>query len=191
MRSRLVNEFLPTWSHDELHADFVDMAIQRFKRHCAIVSRDVGDEITARKRKRANKLQTAPAGKRAGALCASSTSTKDAEKEEEEEEGVCAVCLDSGSDCVVRCERKQCKSLVCNSCHIKMRGLCAICDRTAINADYPCSSCHTVVRLQQYGYRCLCCKAHSMCERCYCAFRMCAACDEVSTSPETSPSASP
>lgn len=89
----------------------------------------------------------------------------------------CLICLEDKSTSLKRCRHAHCGAHVCEDCHAASRGLCPLCDRSAINANYPCSCCNTLTRLPQYGFQCTGCDAASLCESCYCAFGACVACD--------------
>jgi len=89
----------------------------------------------------------------------------------------CVLCFEDKPSAQARCARQTCGAAVCETCHAASRGLCPLCDRSAINADYPCSRCHTLHRLTQYGYPCIGCRAHSLCHECYGEFGECAACE--------------
>jgi len=92
------------------------------------------------------------------------------------EVGTCLVCLEDKPRAKGRCEQPGCRAVVCDDCHAASRGLCPICDRSAINAHYPCFACHRLTSLQHYGYACVACGDHSLCHECYGAFGECLAC---------------
>lgn len=89
----------------------------------------------------------------------------------------CVICLDESPTAQPRCTHSSCRTLTCARCHNDSRGLCPICDRSAINADYPCSSCNRLFPLRQYGLPCVGCAANSLCHECYSDFRECGACE--------------
>lgn len=91
----------------------------------------------------------------------------------------CIICLEEQPTSRQRCRKGTCAQLVCHSCHVDSRGLCPICDRSAINADYPCSGCNKFSRLSQFGFACVGCGAHSLCRSCYVEFSECSACEVV------------
>ena len=90
---------------------------------------------------------------------------------------VCVICLETSHAAEARCRVAECNVHVCATCHADSRGLCPVCDRAAINADYPCAACNQLVRLPDYGFPCLACSARSLCRGCYAAFSECASCD--------------
>jgi len=89
----------------------------------------------------------------------------------------CVICLEEHPTSQKRCRHDHCGTHVCDKCHSDSRGLCPVCDRSSINADYPCSSCHRLTRLSQYGYPCTACASHSLCAHCYGSFSACGSCD--------------
>lgn len=89
----------------------------------------------------------------------------------------CVICLDDKASAQPRCRHDGCGARVCDTCHADSRGLCPICDRSALNADYPCSCCNRLHRLNEYGYPCVCCCSHSLCLECYGQFGQCVACE--------------
>lgn len=92
------------------------------------------------------------------------------------EVGTCLVCLEDRPRAADRCRQPGCAAVVCGDCHAASRGLCPICDRAALNADYPCFGCHRLTSLRRYGYACVGCGDHSLCQECYGSFGECLAC---------------
>ena len=93
------------------------------------------------------------------------------------EPNTCIVCLEDDEPATTRCPHQKCKAATCLKCHHKARGLCPICDRTAINADYPCSACGQLARLQAYGLPCLSCNSATLCKSCYMVYEECRPCE--------------
>lgn len=93
------------------------------------------------------------------------------------ESNTCIICLEEHPTAVKRCRYSSCGAHTCASCHSHTRGLCPLCDRSAINADYPCSRCNSLFRLTEYGYPCIECSANCLCEGCYKEFGECGACE--------------
>jgi hypothetical protein len=89
----------------------------------------------------------------------------------------CVICLEDQPTARKRCRHSHCGTHVCDTCYANSRGLCPVCDRSHINADYPCSSCHRLTRLSQYGYPCAACNSNSLCSHCYGSFGACGSCD--------------
>ena len=89
----------------------------------------------------------------------------------------CIICFETCTTAYKRCSRSNCNIPVCGLCNERMRGLCGICDRNALNASYLCSSCTCTVSLDHFGYPCLACGLHNTCRQCYLDFRPCASCD--------------
>ena len=115
--------------------------------------------------------------KRAAVAAAKDKKRKRLEQEESSEGGeTCVICLEERASAQKRCRHVNCGTHVCDACHSNSRGLCPVCDRPSINADYPCSSCHRLTRLSCYGYPCTACDSHSLCVRCYGEFGACGAC---------------
>ena len=98
-------------------------------------------------------------------------------EDEEVAVGTCLICLEDHGSAKVRCRQNSCGALICNDCHASTRGLCPICDRSAINADYPCSACGNLHPLSKHGFECLECKARTLCSGCYNSFGSCLTCD--------------
>jgi hypothetical protein len=94
-------------------------------------------------------------------------------------EGTCAVCLAEGPVGQRGCCGSQ--GAVCADCHAKLRGLCPVCDRRALNARYVCAGCGGAVPLKQYGMPCVRCAKGLLCEDCYCNFAECDECDVLKT----------
>ena len=46
-----------------------------------------------------------------------------------------------------------CSTHVCDGCYADTRGLCPICDRSAINAGYPCAGCGDITTRQNFQLR--------------------------------------
>lgn len=91
--------------------------------------------------------------------------------------GTCAICLEDGlvaSPCV----HKACKASVCQDCHVKMRGLCAICDRAKISGSvrFYCERCCSEVPLGHFGYECIGCNKPHICKDCHEEYGMCGEC---------------
>jgi len=99
------------------------------------------------------------------------------ESTESTESNTCVICLEEDPSAVKRCRHSSCGAHTCASCHSHTRGLCPLCDRSAINADYPCSRCNSLFRLRKYGYPCIECSANCLCEGCYKEFGECGACE--------------
>lgn len=89
----------------------------------------------------------------------------------------CVVCLEDSETAIARCPHETCKAATCSTCHQVERGLCPICDRESINADYPCSACGQLARLQAYGFPCLTCKSATLCKSCYTTYEECRPCE--------------
>ena len=160
-RSSLVTKYAETW-HDE--ADFTETAVGRFLRYrTKVLASPVAREVLPAPHLGVCKRQcVAPPPTPEPAL-------------------TCIICFEDKRTARSRCRAPECHAPVCHECHAEARGLCALCDRSAINADYPCSSCHKLTRLQQYGHACIGCGAHSLCESCYVGFGQCAPCDVMSS----------
>ena len=91
----------------------------------------------------------------------------------------CVICLEERPSAAKRCRHDSCGTHVCETCHSDSRGLCPVCDRSSINADYPCSSCHRLTRLRAYGFPCSVCNTHSLCSHCFSGFEACGACESA------------
>ncbi|MGZ0213854.1 MAG: hypothetical protein ACKVI4_15380, partial [Actinomycetales bacterium] len=89
----------------------------------------------------------------------------------------CVVCLDNRATARARCRGGTCTANVCDVCHSDSRGLCPICDRTAINATYPCGRCYKRKTLTHFGYECIGCGEHTLCRSCYSEYRECCSCE--------------
>ena len=89
----------------------------------------------------------------------------------------CVICLEERSTARKRCRHDSCGTHVCDTCDSDSRGLCPVCDRASISADFPCSSCHRLTRLSQYGFPCVGCHSHSLCSQCYNGYSACGVCE--------------
>lgn len=88
----------------------------------------------------------------------------------------CVICLEDKLTAGKRCRHDSCGAHVCATCYSEARGLCPICDRSSINADYPCSCCGRLTRLRQYGFPCVACAANTLCKDCFGSFSECGPC---------------
>ena len=89
----------------------------------------------------------------------------------------CVVCLEECASAHSRCDTDGCLVKVCDVCHRDSRGCCPLCDRTALNAQYPCSACHSLHPLSKFGYACIACGAHTLCRNCHRCFQQCTSCE--------------
>lgn len=164
--SSLVSQFALE-SEDEYEAEFLNVAHAAYER--------IYDSIRASlKRRRDEEKESATPAKKPRV---DDTATTD--KGADDDSATCLVCLEDEPTVQPRCPRGQCSSNVCHDCHHKSRGLCPICDRTAINADYPCSGCGQLSRLQAYGFPCITCNACTLCKTCYTAYEECRPCENA------------
>lgn len=138
-------------------------ACRRFKRHRELVISAVHSSSRKQHGKRRREGEE-------GAFAGATPATPAAEV------GTCLVCLEDKPRAADRCGQPGCASVVCVDCHAASRGLCPICDRAALNADYPCFGCHRLTSLRRYGYACVGCGDHSLCQECYGSFGECLAC---------------
>lgn len=150
--SSLVTQYVDSvesleWDED---ASFHEEACKRFARYRTRVCTAVAKE---RKRKRKADIPSEGTGE------------------------TCVICLEEKPTSRKRCRHDHCGTHVCDTCHSDSRGLCPVCDRSSINADYPCSSCQRLTRLSQYGFPCAGCDTHSLCATCYGEFGACGACE--------------
>jgi hypothetical protein len=156
--SSLVSKFSDVClEHFALGKDFNSLAHHRFSSYKDRVTR--ANISTTRKRK-CVECDHVP-----------NTSSKSGETD------TCVICLEEDVSAKKRCRKSSCGAFVCATCHSHSRGLCPVCDRTAINADYPCSHCNRLFRLPQYGYPCVCCLTNCLCRECYKSFGECSACE--------------
>lgn len=97
--------------------------------------------------------------------------------------GACTVCLEEN---VELSDRNCCGSqgATCCDCSEKLRSLCPVCDRSALNATYQCSVCNSEVGLKDFGYPCITCQQCIICNNCYHQCAECAECDPVRASDE-------
>lgn len=167
-RSSLLQEHLDAWCTglDESDVDFNSIAITRFMNYRQRVSRACKHPLAP------TATVTNTASKRPRLEPHTPTTPPPCESHE-----TCLICLEESESAARRCRHDSCGVHVCADCHASSRGLCPLCDRTAINADFPCSCCNKLSRLQQYGFPCTGCKANSLCKDCFMNFRECAACD--------------
>jgi len=92
-------------------------------------------------------------------------------------EETCSVCLEECASSQSRCSTAGCGIKVCDVCHRDSRGFCPLCDRSALNAAYPCSACHELHPLSDFGFSCIHCDAHSLCRGCHTSYRQCTSCE--------------
>ena len=127
---------------------------------------------TARKRAR-----LAPVPKTCAGACSSLASASVAV--DPSAVGTCVVCLDEKASATARCRSQTCKVLVCDGCHAKTRGMCPLCDRGHMNADFLCAGCGRIEQLSEFGLPCVRCKNTSLCRSCYDASWWCASCGAI------------
>lgn len=171
------------------HANFNEQACDRFARFRLMVTKEVNRN---KKRKHCpdpepvkefvlpRRMTSKVASLRLQEAAASLFSRPMEPAKEEAAKGTCLICLEEHGSANVRCRQNACSALICDDCHSSTRGLCPICDRTAINADYPCSSCGYLHPLRKHGFECLECKARTLCSGCYSKFGSCLTCDSAS-----------
>lgn len=92
------------------------------------------------------------------------------------EDGTCAICLEDTKVSSSACVKGSCKLQICADCHVKTRGLCAVCDREKNNAPFLCMACDSLCHVDEFGYECFRCKKQSLCVSCYKNFGMCVNC---------------
>ena len=156
---------------DEPGGDFCATACARFQRYRKRVTAAVAVSKGLRKRKRT----TVATWDACNLACLPNTTPAPAPALAPAH--TCVICLDDKSCAQPRCRSSSCGTRVCDTCHADSRGLCPLCDRSAINADYLCSCCNRLHRLRAHGYPCVGCSSHSLCLECYEQFGECAACD--------------
>jgi hypothetical protein len=132
-------------------------------------------EATLHVSERRVRMCTTPkaSAKRKACDCEPESEPEDASREPE----TCIVCLNDHASARERCRGRTCSVKVCAVCHADSRGLCPICDRTAINADYSCGRCYRRTPLRQYGYECAECGDHTLCRQCHARSGECGACE--------------
>jgi hypothetical protein len=92
----------------------------------------------------------------------------------------CVVCLEPKPKTHRgRCHNPKCTIHVCDHCHVTGRGLCPICDRTALNMKYECGCCAVPTSLADYGHACIDCGAHTLCSGCFKTNQVCMVCSEA------------
>ena len=167
------------------HETFNEYACTRFARFRAMVTKEVN---RGKKRKRTpdsipefitprrmtSKVTSLRMQQAAAALFSGPIEPPD---EKEVPAGTCLICLEEHGSAKVRCRQNSCGALICDDCHASTRGLCPICDRSAINADYPCAACGYLHPLSKHGFECIECKARTLCSGCYGKFGSCLTCD--------------
>ena len=92
------------------------------------------------------------------------------------EEGVCAICLEDTYVSSSACSHGACKLQICSECHVKTRGLCAVCDRSKNNCAFLCMTCDELSDMVDFGYACIRCERPSLCSTCYKNFEFCVHC---------------
>lgn len=92
------------------------------------------------------------------------------------EEGTCAICLEDTEVSSSACSHNLCKLQVCVNCHVKTRGLCAVCDRSKNSCAFLCMTCDKLCDMDDFGYQCLRCEKPSLCGTCFENFEFCVQC---------------
>lgn len=156
--SSLVNRYTDVGVyHDASGLAFNALAVDRF--------------ITYKKR---IALATSVIGHKRGRACDKPTPTP---TPVQSDATTCVICLEDHTTAIQRCRHDSCRTHVCFDCHSHCRGLCPVCDRSAINSDYPCSKCNTLVPLSKYGYPCVACQSNCLCKGCYKVYGECGSCE--------------
>ena len=92
-------------------------------------------------------------------------------------DGVCDICYEDRK--VARtCVHEKCNMEMCSQCHLKMRGMCAVCDRSKISGGKPfmCHGCKDLHEIESFGYACVLCHRPALCVECYDSYCMCSDC---------------
>jgi hypothetical protein len=140
---------------------FHELAIARFRRLNELVSRACNTNTRKRKRE----LPICPPASPAHTVVL----------------GTCVVCMDENTEIATRCCGSE--SQTCQSCSIRMRGLCPVCEREQMNDTYQCLTCRAAVKLDDYGYPCFTCNASALCADCYAENGECVECDPMRRAP--------
>jgi len=94
--------------------------------------------------------------------------------------GPCVVCFGGfvdGRARSVACRLGVCSALACDECSARCRGLCPICDRSILSANYECGCCRSLVRLHEFGHACDTCEEAVLCQSCHIKRRECRGCE--------------
>lgn len=146
---------------DDIGCKFESVAAARFSRHYRRAAAEAGGGVCKRKRESpVPASSTVPFSPPVAAI-----------------QPTCVVCLDEKPTASARCRHATCAAHVCDVCHADSRGLCPICDRSSINAVYPCACCRRLTKLSDYGFPCVACSTSTLCTACYKQYGECSACE--------------
>lgn len=148
----------------ESQQSFHDLAIARCRRSNALLSR-VADGATNEARKRKREAPICPPASPAHTVVL----------------GTCVVCMEENTEIATRCCGSN--SQTCQSCSMRMRGMCPVCERKQMNDVYQCLTCRAAVKLDDYGFPCFTCNASALCNECYGEHAECVECDPVRRAP--------
>jgi hypothetical protein len=149
----------------ESNQSFHDLAIARCRRSDALVSTVSDKSVNTKKRKRKREALICPPASPAHTIVL----------------GSCVVCMDENTEIATKCCGSE--SQTCQSCSIRMRGMCPVCEREKMNNTYQCLTCSAAVKLDDYGYPCFTCNASALCNECYAEHGECVECDPVRRAP--------
>tara|TARA_Y100000389_G_scaffold65666_1_gene61781 strand:- start:1317 stop:2180 length:864 start_codon:yes stop_codon:yes gene_type:complete len=147
--------------------DFESLAVVRFERKRSILG-----DVASNQRKTIKKRSSRPTRP------TRARSARIAKKGVDEHETTCVVCMEDFTGFVERPCGK-CTTPVCQSCSDRMRGMCAVCDRSKLNAHYECHGCGGLEDLKHSGFPCVTCGENVLCAMCYRAYDECYACDPL------------
>tara|TARA_X000001036_G_scaffold392231_1_gene390969 strand:- start:734 stop:1627 length:894 start_codon:yes stop_codon:yes gene_type:complete len=95
-----------------------------------------------------------------------------------ERPGECVVCYEECEVHVPACCGVS--AAMCAGCHTQARGVCIVCQRGYVSAEYTCTCCGKGdVAFTDYGFACALCEARVLCAACCDADGACAACDPL------------
>jgi hypothetical protein len=149
--------------------DFDVLAAIRFDRkHCVLISamRKVKEQAAA-----------ACVAVRESAARQSQNANVPATRGSKRRRRTCVVCLEEEvvphGKALPKKSSCKCSIHVCNECDERLRGLCPLCERTKVNADYECMCCGGFFKLDKSGFPCTTCGDRSLCRSCFDGFEEC------------------
>tara|TARA_B100000575_G_scaffold263181_1_gene238125 strand:- start:506 stop:1453 length:948 start_codon:yes stop_codon:yes gene_type:complete len=150
---------------------FESLAIVRFERkRCILDNVALTSQKHIKKRQSRQSRQSRPARARGARIA----------KRDEVDEKTCAVCMEEFVGTARRTQNAcTCKTPICTVCSDRMRGLCAICDRSKYNGHYECHCCGGIEDISSSGFPCVTCGKHVLCTTCFRSFEECCACDPI------------
>lgn len=94
-----------------------------------------------------------------------------------DEEQECLICLEMAVPSTWRCAGERCNTRICADCVAHTRGLCPICDRRYMQANFECGWCGNSRKMKHSGHPCVVCRDPTLCTECFNSFKQCLSCE--------------